>query len=155
MKGSFASYNRVMDMSETRSAPVKPIDAEPVAWLHVDGVSVISNKVKDLWIKVRSAQFENYTTPLFKANREPFAWSTFDGEGGYDLRLYECNESYKDEFEKSNGAAYKGWVEPLYRHTNCDQFVVKIPDYHYVLGCPCVWVDEIKAAITAAGGRCV
>ena len=59
-------------MSETRSAPVKPIDAEPVAWLHVDGVSVISNKVKDLWIKVRSAQVENYTTPLFKANREPF-----------------------------------------------------------------------------------
>lgn len=37
---------------------------------------------------------------------------------------------------------------------NREPFVVKIPDYHYVLGCPCVWVDEIKAAITAAGGVC-
>lgn len=44
-------------------------------------------------------------------------------------------------------------IDSLY--ANREPFVVKIPDYHYVLGCPCVWVDEIKAAITAAGGRCV
>jgi len=43
-----------------------------------------------------------------------FAWAIFDGEGGYDLMLYENNESYRDDFIKSNGERYKGWVTPLY-----------------------------------------
>ena len=48
---------------------------------------------------------------------EPFAWATFDGEGGYDLRLYEENESYKDEWIARNGERYKDWVMPLYRES--------------------------------------
>jgi len=48
---------------------------------------------------------------------EPFAWATFDGEGGYDLRLYEENESYKDEWIALNGERYKDWVMPLYRES--------------------------------------
>lgn len=46
---------------------------------------------------------------------EPFAWSTFDGEGGYDLRLYEDNENYDDEYVQRNGAKYEHWVDVLYR----------------------------------------
>lgn len=46
---------------------------------------------------------------------EPFAWATFDGEGGYDLRLYEDNENYAAEWVKVNGKKYDGWVVPLYR----------------------------------------
>lgn len=46
---------------------------------------------------------------------EPFAWATFDGEGGYDLRLYECNEQYREEYIALNGEKYKDWVMPLYR----------------------------------------
>lgn len=48
--------------------------------------------------------------------QEPFAWATFDGDGSYDLRLYECNENYRDDYLKRNGDKYAGWVEPLYRH---------------------------------------
>ena len=43
-----------------------------------------------------------------------FAWATFDGEGGYDLRLYDMNEDYKDDYIKRNGEKYKDWVIPLY-----------------------------------------
>ena len=43
-----------------------------------------------------------------------FAWATFDGEGGYDLRLYDMNEDYKDNYIKHNGEKYKDWVIPLY-----------------------------------------
>lgn len=42
-----------------------------------------------------------------------FAWATFDGEGGYDLRLYENNESYRDDYINCNGAKYASWVIPL------------------------------------------
>ena len=43
-----------------------------------------------------------------------FAWATFDGEGGYDLMLYDMNEDYKDNYVERNGEKYKGWVVPLY-----------------------------------------
>ena len=43
-----------------------------------------------------------------------FAWATFDGEGGYDLMLYDMNEDYKDDYIKRNGEKYKDWVIPLY-----------------------------------------
>lgn len=43
-----------------------------------------------------------------------FAWATFNGEGSYDLILYEGNESYKEEYIKRNGEKYKDWVVELY-----------------------------------------
>lgn len=46
--------------------------------------------------------------------QEPVAWRTFDGEGGWDLRNYEDNETYRDEYIKRNGERYASWVEPLY-----------------------------------------
>lgn len=51
---------------------------------------------------------------LAKPEQELFAWATFDGEGSYDLRLYEDNENYLDEYRKMNGDKYAGWVIPLY-----------------------------------------
>jgi hypothetical protein len=50
------------------------------------------------------------------AEQEPFAWATFDGEGSYDLRLYEDNEAYRDDYIKRNGEKYASWVKPLYAH---------------------------------------
>ena len=50
------------------------------------------------------------------AQAVPVAWRTFDGEGGYEFRSYDANETYQDDFIKSNGAKYSGWVEPLYTH---------------------------------------
>jgi len=47
--------------------------------------------------------------------QEPVAWRTFDGEGQYEYRAYEENESYADEWDKRN-PNHKGWVEPLYTH---------------------------------------
>lgn len=51
---------------------------------------------------------------LKQGQGEPVAWMTFDGEGGHDLRLYECNETYRDDFIARNGEKYKEWVTPLY-----------------------------------------
>ena len=47
--------------------------------------------------------------------KEIFAWATFDGEGSYELRLYENNEDYLVEWISRNGEKYKDWVVPLYR----------------------------------------
>jgi hypothetical protein len=53
--------------------------------------------------------------PAERVGQEPFAWATFDGEGSYDLRLYECNESYQSQFlARHKSATYKDWVFPLY-----------------------------------------
>jgi hypothetical protein len=48
-------------------------------------------------------------------SQEPVAvaWRTFDGEGGYEYRAYEENESYADDWNKRN-PNHKGWVDPLY-----------------------------------------
>ena len=48
-------------------------------------------------------------------SQEPVAWRTFDGEGQYEYRAYEENESYADDWNKRN-PNHKGWVEPLYTH---------------------------------------
>lgn len=48
-------------------------------------------------------------------DQEPVAWRTFDGEGGYDYRSYEDNETYQDEWLQRN-PNHKGWVEPLFAH---------------------------------------
>ena len=45
---------------------------------------------------------------------EPFAWAEFDGEGVYDLRLYENNEDFHQEYVERNGEKYSGWIMPLY-----------------------------------------
>ena len=50
---------------------------------------------------------------LAQPEQGPVAWRTFDGEGGYDYRSYEDNESYADDWDKRN-PNHKGWVEPLY-----------------------------------------
>ncbi len=47
--------------------------------------------------------------------QEPVAWREFDGEGGYDYRSYEDNESFRDDYRKRNPqSTYHNWVEPLY-----------------------------------------
>ena len=50
---------------------------------------------------------------LAQPKQEPVAWRTFDGEGGYDYRSYEDNESYADDWNKRN-PNHKGWVDKLY-----------------------------------------
>lgn len=43
--------------------------------------------------------------------KEIFAWATFDGEGSYDLRLYEDNENYLVEWISRNGEKYRVFVK--------------------------------------------
>jgi len=61
----------------------------------------------------------------------PKAWMTFDGEGGYDLCLYDMNESYHDDYIKRNGKKYADWVEPLYTA----QQLLKITDDMVLAAC--------------------
>lgn len=66
-------------------------------------------------------QMKAYATQAVEADRaqqqenaEPFAWAVFDGEGSYDLLLYQNNEGYRDDYLKRNGHKYQTWVFPLY-----------------------------------------
>lgn len=56
---------------------------------------------------------ENKTAKTPADDDQPVAWRTFDGEGGYDYRSYEMNETYDKEWSERN-PNHKGWVEPLY-----------------------------------------
>jgi hypothetical protein len=56
---------------------------------------------------------QNHVDEIVKDEHEPVAWRTFDGEGGYDYRSYEMNETYDKEWAERN-PNHKGWVEPLY-----------------------------------------
>jgi len=58
---------------------------------------------------VRHAIKEALAQPV----QEPVAWRTFDGEGGYEYRSYEDNESYLEDWNKRN-PKHISWVEPLY-----------------------------------------
>ena len=49
----------------------------------------------------------------------PEAWRIFDGEGGYDYRTYEGNESYQEGWRQRN-PQHPGWVEPLYAAPSAD-----------------------------------
>jgi hypothetical protein len=53
---------------------------------------------------------------LVLCDAEPVAWSTFDGEGGYDYRSYIDNEDYRDKYRELNkSTTFFNWVEPLYK----------------------------------------
>ena len=54
------------------------------------------------------------TESMEKTVADPVAWRTFDGEGGYDYRSYEGNESYRKDYIARNGVKYSLWVEPLF-----------------------------------------
>ena len=59
--------------------------------------------------------YSQFHTAPPQLEQEPVAWRTFDGEGGYDYRSYEDNESYADDWNKRN-PNHKGWVDKLYTH---------------------------------------
>ena len=54
------------------------------------------------------------TESMEKTVTDPVAWRTFDGEGGYEYRSYEGNESYRKDYIARNGVKYALWVEPLF-----------------------------------------
>ena len=60
------------------------------------------------------------TAPPQRTEQEPVAWRTFDGEGGYDYRSYEDNESYADDWNKRN-PNHSGWVDKLYTPSKPEQ----------------------------------
>lgn len=86
-------------------------DILALAWEHSEG----SGKRYTFTEESLFAFLEKWAREKAPAQDEPFAWATFDGEGSYDLRLYENNEDYRDDYLKLNTAPmYQGWVFPLY-----------------------------------------
>jgi hypothetical protein len=91
---------------------------------------------------------------------EIFAWATFDGEGGYDLRLYAGNENYRDEYIQRNGPKYAEWVialtplsafasatqpaTPGYRETLAERVKKSAEHWAYLVG-----IDNTDAAVVA------
>ncbi len=78
------------------------------AWLQ-PGQSIVILSADD----ARLAR-EAPTESMEKTVTDPVAWRTFDGEGGYDYRSYEGNESYREDYIARNGVKYSLWVEPLF-----------------------------------------
>jgi hypothetical protein len=74
----------------------------------LDALKAVSEDVKPAIASLQQAIAE-------LESQEPVAWRTFDGEGQYEYRAYEENESYADEWDKRN-PNHKGWVDPLYTH---------------------------------------
>jgi hypothetical protein len=72
--------------------------------------------------------------------QEPVAWRTFDGEGGYDYRSYEMNETYDKEWAERN-PNHKGWVEPLYTAPPKREWV-GLTDEEIAQGLKESWVTE-------------
>jgi hypothetical protein len=75
---------------------------------------------------------------IAQPEQEPVAWRTFDGEGGYDYRSYEDNESYADDWNKRN-PNHVGWVDELYTHSQ--RTWVKLTD------------GEMEATFIQCGGK--
>jgi len=77
-------------------------------------VDAIRDFAKMRGLSLDDARVQDWnTSPPQRTEQEPVAWRTFDGEGGYDYRSYENNESYADEWDKRN-PNHKGWVDKLY-----------------------------------------
>jgi len=75
--------------------------------------AVHKNKANELRQAIRERALYEVQRLGQEIEQEPVAWRTFDGEGGYDYRSYEDNESYADEWDKRN-PNHKGWVDKLY-----------------------------------------
>jgi hypothetical protein len=76
-----------------------------IDWTNNDEFNASAEKMHEAIAVIKEA--------LAQPKQEPVAWRTFDGEGGYEYRTYENNESYVDDWNKRN-PNHKGWVEPLY-----------------------------------------
>ena len=76
-----------------------------IDWGNADEFNTSAEKMYDAIAAIKEA--------LAQPEQEPVAWRTFDGEGGYDYRSYEDNESYADDWNKRN-PNHVGWVDALY-----------------------------------------
>ncbi len=74
-------------------------------------------------------------------SQEPFAWAEFDGEGGYHLMLYENNETYAEDWNKTN-PNHIGWVEPIYKHPPQRTWVGLTLEQYVAINSSCVTVEE-------------
>ena len=101
-------------MKYERPAFVKAITAikEALAQPAQTPVAKYSDIVSDGGLDPRN----KFNIPPQRTEQEPVAWRTFDGEGGYDYRSYEDNESYADDWNKRN-PNHAGWVDKLYTHS--------------------------------------
>jgi hypothetical protein len=70
------------------------------------------------------------STPPQRTEQEPVAWRTFDGEGQYEYRAYEENESYADDWNKRN-PNHAGWVDKLYTHSQPEQEPMALPPVQF------------------------
>ena len=77
-----------------------------IDWTNNDEFNALAEKMHEAIVAIKAAL----------AQPEPVAWRTFDGEGGYDYRSYEDNESYADDWSKRN-PNHAGWVDKLYTHS--------------------------------------
>jgi hypothetical protein len=94
------------DLVNAAAAALEEALAKPERW----GDSAISDPV---FLKSQR-DINGAIRQLVQIEQEPLAWATFDGEGNFDFRSYEGNETYRDDYIKRTGKKYENWVLPLY-----------------------------------------
>ena len=81
--------------------------------------------------------------------QEPVAWQTFDGEGGYEYRSYEDNESYADDWQRRNPKyRLSGLVTKLYAAPVPTQDVGALVE---ALESVCTWMESQSEAQSKGG----
>ncbi|UIF90876.1 hypothetical protein [Cupriavidus sp. UYPR2.512] len=98
---------------------LKAILAAPIAADQMDYANADESHGKAWWAGFNAARLDAPSQAQARGMvgqpREDliFAWAVFDGEGSYDLRLFEGNESFRRDYINRNGAKYADWVIPL------------------------------------------
>lgn len=122
---------KLSDKAELAALKAKPSEADMSSAIEKYEQALLaafpqgaSGHVFDLWNEARANQHIKVGEEA-----EPFAWAEFDGEGGYELRLAEDNEGFRDEYIKRNGEKYASWVFGLY--TAPPAHGVVVPDNLY------------------------
>jgi hypothetical protein len=105
---------RIIELEMTQAAPIGyvlvPVDLTP-EMVAADPYGMGYGRLHAIYQAMLAAA----PASAERVEQEPFAWATFDGEGSYDLRMYECNEEYQSQFlARHKSATYKDWVFPLY-----------------------------------------
>ena len=92
-----------------RAVVEQALEALEILGFGLDPKSVLARDLAKRIDALRAALAQEQAEPA----QEPVAWRTFDGEGGYDYRTYEDNDSYAAEWTQRN-LRHIGWVEPLH-----------------------------------------
>lgn len=138
--------------ADLQSAVQRALSAWDTTTLKTNGDGMLSEAMESLRI-----EFDSSVQAPAEGDA-PFAWATFDGEGGFDLCLYDGNESHRDDYIKCNGPQFMSWVTPLYaskvqpKGNAAQQVAAYVPrsSLDWLIAAPADKNPQVQCALTKA-----